>query len=117
MRRLVLAAAILASACAGPERPLLDEFFSASRLRDRTALQKISTTIFEPRERGIVRRFEILKVEASPGSGRERKTVTISAPVATPDGKTVQKTLDVALERDGSGRWLVTAVTEAGSRP
>jgi hypothetical protein len=106
---------VACAACAGPERPLLEEFFAASRLRDRTALQKISTTIFEPRERGIVRKFDIVKVASRGGAGR--KEVTISAPVAAPDGGTVQKTLEVTLELNPSGRWMVTAVSEPGSRP
>ena len=41
-----------------PEEPLLGEFFNASRLRDRTALQKIATTIFDPARDGIVTGFE-----------------------------------------------------------
>ena len=110
------AAALACAACAGPERPLLERFFSASRLRDRTALGQISTTIFEPRERGIVRRFDILKVVAR-GGNPAREEVTIAAPVALPDGRTVQQTLEVVLERDASGRWLVTAVNASGYRP
>jgi hypothetical protein len=112
---LAFAAAVACAACAGPERPLLEQFFAASRLRDRTALQKISTTIFEPRARGIVRQFEIVKVV--PRADGSRRDVTIVAPVATPDGRTVQETLDVSLERDAGGRWIVTAVNESGSRP
>jgi hypothetical protein len=106
--------ALACAACAGPERPLLEEFFAASRLRDRTALQKISTTIFEPRERGIVRQFEIVKVSRT---GAGRKDVTITAPVATADRGTVQKTLAITLELNAAGQWFVTAVSEPESRP
>ena len=41
---------------------LLDQFFSASRLRDRTALQKIATVILEPLEQGTVTTFTITNV-------------------------------------------------------
>ncbi|HEV3142199.1 MAG TPA: hypothetical protein VGY57_16850, partial [Vicinamibacterales bacterium] len=94
-----------------------EQFFSASRLRDRTALQKIATVVFEPRERGIVRTFDVLKVEAHRDGGRDRKNVTITAPVALPNGQTKQQTMVVAMERDESGRWIVTAVDDSLSRP
>lgn len=115
-RRLALAAAFGCAACAGPERPLIDQFFAASRLRDRTALQKISTVVFEPRERGIVTTFDVVKVESLRDGGRDRKNVTITAPVALPDGGTRRETLLVALQRDEAGRWMITGVQDE-SRP
>ena len=108
---------MLTSACAGPERPLLDQFFAASRLRDRTALQSIATVIFEPRERGIVTTFDVLKVEERHDGSRERKDVTIAAPVALPDGRTKRTTLAITMVRDDTGRWIVTAVDDSLSRP
>ena len=108
--------ALVAAACAGPERALIDQFFAASRLRDRTALAKISTVIFEPRERGIVTTFDVVKVESLCDGGRDRKSVTISAPVALPAGGTRRETLLVTLDRDEAGRWMVTAVRDE-SRP
>ena len=117
IRKLVLVAALLAGACAGPERPIIEQFFSASRLRDRTALQPIATVLFEPRERGIVTRFEVVKVETRAGGSPEHRDVTIAAPVAMPDGRTIQKTLVISMERDKAGRWIVTAVDDSVSRP
>jgi len=117
MRRFVIALAVLTSACSGPERPLIDQFFAASRLRDRTALEKIATVIYEPRERGIVTTFDVLAVDTRRDGGRERKSVTIAAPVTLPDGRRVPKTLAVTLDRDASGRWIVTAVNDSLSRP
>lgn len=113
MRRFVIAVAFLTTACAGPERPLLDQFFAASRLRDRTALQKISTVIFEPRERGIITTFDVIRVTRNGA----RKDVTIAAPVAMPDGRRIRKTLVVTMTRDGAGRWIVTAVSDSLSAP
>jgi hypothetical protein len=44
------------------ERLLLDQFFSASRLRDRTALARFATVVFEPHTDGIVLDFVVLAV-------------------------------------------------------
>ncbi|HEY6211858.1 MAG TPA: hypothetical protein VIW45_06215 [Vicinamibacterales bacterium] len=107
-RSCLLALALVASACAGPEQPLLDRFFAASRLRDRTQLQAIATVVFEPRERGIVTKFTVVRVDASGG----RRVVTIHAPVELPDGRTVQKTFAVTLTLDNEQRWIVTAVDD-----
>lgn len=144
-RRLVLAAALACIAGWGcsvrPEEPILARFFGASRLRDRTALGRVATTIFEPRTDGIVRRFEIARVgplsrrrstsadadvaarsldDAGPGANPDRATeleteeIQVTAPVEMPDGATVNKTLDVTLQRaiaaDATGHWIVTAV-------
>ena len=103
--------ALLLSGCsAHPEEPLLERFFEASRLRDRTALQSISTVIFEPRDDGIVTRFDITNVtQEERGEGTATKNVTLKAPVKLPDGRILQKTLTVTMEKR-SGNWLVTGV-------
>jgi hypothetical protein len=44
------------------ERALLDQFFDASRLRDRTALARFATVVFEPHIDGIVEEFVVLDV-------------------------------------------------------
>src|SRR5258708_7635295 len=44
------------------ERVLVDRFFAASRLRDRTALARFATVVFEPRTDGIVEDFVVLDV-------------------------------------------------------
>ena len=41
------------------EKALVDQFFSASRLGDKTAAQSVSTVFFDPREQGLVRQFTI----------------------------------------------------------
>jgi hypothetical protein len=109
---LAVVLSLAAAACAGPERPLLEQFFAASRLRDRTALQSIATVIFEPRERGIITKFQIVRVDARSAGARDRKDVTITAPVALPNGQTIRKMMVVSMERDESGRWIVTAVDD-----
>lgn len=50
----------LACGDGGADYLLFERFFAASRLRDRTALARFSTVVFEPHVDGIVVRFEIL---------------------------------------------------------
>ncbi len=105
-------AALIATGCSPPaEQPLLQQFFAASRLRDRTALQNIATIVFEPREQGTISTFEITNVSSRRDGGRELKDVTISAPVRLPTRETVQKTLVVTLEKIDN-RWMVISVRE-----
>jgi hypothetical protein len=62
--RLAVASVVVAltavTCTTGPERALLDQFFTASRLRDRTALARFATVVFEPRRDGIVAEFVVL---------------------------------------------------------
>ncbi len=127
----VLTLALLIAACAryGPEQTLLDQFFSASRLRDKTALQAFATVPFEPHVQGTVTTFTIVRVspdEHKPLNMRESerriteisvddprqpidvskyagemvsKDVTIQAPVRLPNGRTARKILNVILQR------------------
>ena len=109
-------AIILASACsAPPERSILEQFFAAARLRDNTVLKTLASVTFEPLDQGIIVDFEIATVTVE---NEHRKTVTITAPVRMPDGRTVEKTLVVTLERAESNgdpgaarRWMVTKIT------
>ena len=112
---LTLAAVGVVGCSAKAEEPILKQFFAASRLRDKTALQEFSTVTFEPLESGIITTFEITGVTVEQSeAGNVTKNVTITAPVIQPDGQTVQKTLVVILELK-LGRWLITGV--AASRP
>ena len=101
----------LAAGCsAHAEEPLISEFFAASRLRDKTALQAFSTVIFEPKEDGIVTRFTITGVSAEPPNGKPRtKNVTLEAPVKRPDGQTITKRIVVTMEQRAE-RWIITGV-------
>ena len=116
---LVALAGTLAACSSRTEEPILSGFFNASRLRDRTALQKLATTSFDPARDGIITSFDITGVATSQARGRVTKEVSISAPVKLPNGQTLQKNLVVTLERDVSGdgrvapRWIVTAIRDA----
>jgi hypothetical protein len=122
IRVLILVAALAATeAACSPrtEEAILGAFFHASRLRDRTALQKLATTIFDPAVDGIITGFNITGVVTGQAPGRVTRDVSISAPVKLPGGQTLEKNLVVTLERDGSGgggtaeRWIVTAIRDA----
>ncbi len=106
---VVAALCVAAAGCAryGAERAVLEQFFSASRLRDRTALQQIATTIFEPREQGTVSDFTILSVTDPETSrtGTVSEQVTVSAPVRLPDAGTVRRTIVLLLQK--RDRWMV----------
>jgi hypothetical protein len=117
-------AATLAACAPRPEQPVLAEFFNASRLRDRTALQKIATTIFDPARDGIITDFTVRRIEAHEAGGRVTQDVSISAPVKPIDGPTVEKQLGVTLEKDAAGirsgvpdRWIVTAFRVDAAAP
>jgi hypothetical protein len=53
----------LAAGCSShPEQPILNQFFTASRLRDNTSLNNITMVSFEPRTQGTVTTFDIVTV-------------------------------------------------------
>jgi hypothetical protein len=111
----LLVAAMIAAACApGREQLLLEQFFQASRLRDRTALQRIATVIFEPLEQGTVTDFTITAAVDVPDSpaGVKARQVTVTAPVRLPNGQTATRKILLLLERR-TDRWLVTGFTTA----
>jgi hypothetical protein len=86
--------AALAGCSGARERALLDQFFSASRLRDLTALRTVSSVVFEPREQGTVLGFQIKSIEeVSAGS----KIVHVDAQVRRPNGQTGRETLLVTI--------------------
>jgi hypothetical protein len=114
--RLSLAAALTALVLSGctvaPEEPILDQFFIHSRLRDTTALSAFSSVILEPTTQGIVTTFHIVRVTITardPEGGAAGKEVTLNAPVELPDGRIVDKTLVVGMERRESG-WKISSV-------
>jgi len=59
---LTLAAATLIGCSSTPEQPILQQFFTASRLRDNTTLAGFAATAFEPGTDGIVTTFTITDV-------------------------------------------------------
>ena len=109
---LVALLVLSVSACSGSaERPLLERFFSAARLRDRTALADVATTAFEPREQGTVLSFDVVSVQPTVTDGKD---VTVSARLRLPSGETIDRALVVS-ERQIGGQWMVTAVRDAST--
>src|ERR1700730_6360979 len=55
--------AVVLTACSSPsEQPILNQFFTASRLLDNSSLDNFATVIFEPRTHGTVMSFTITSV-------------------------------------------------------
>ena len=120
--RRVAAAATLAFAavtCGHPkEQALVDQFFSASRLGDKTAAQTVSTVFFDPRDQGLVRDFTIDNVGAEEESGGvATKSVRLSASVESPEGVTAKKTIFVTMQRRAGAAWMITGVMVAVPAP
>jgi hypothetical protein len=114
IRALMLGVALATAiaGCARVEEPILGEFFHASRLRDRTALQKLATVSFDPAVQGIVTGFEITGVSTRRERDAAMKDVAISAPVTLMSGQVIEKRLVVTIQQM-DGRWMVVAITDA----
>src|SRR6266702_3840279 len=70
-----LSALTLAVGCSGfAEQSILNQFFTASRLRDNTSLANITMVSFEPRTQGTVTKFDIVSV-----TPEQRKPLTLKA--------------------------------------
>jgi hypothetical protein len=112
---MMVALCLGAIACAGGyEQALLAQFFTASRLIDRTALQNMATVIFDPRTDGTVLRFDVERIASE---DHNEKRVTVSARVHLPNGEIVQQTLIVTMRRTDptvdkgvTSRWMITKV-------
>lgn len=103
-----LALALAFYGCGGArEHALLDRFFSASRIRDLTALHDVATVVFEPREQGTVLGFDITSIQRR----GDDEDVDVSARLRTPAGEIVRKDLRVTITGG-----FVTSVTPAPSR-
>jgi hypothetical protein len=60
---LAMSTLVFAAGCSGSsEQPILNQFFTASRLRDNTSLNNLTMVSFEPHTRGTVTTFEIVNV-------------------------------------------------------
>lgn len=107
------------TACGHPvEKALVERFFSASRLSDKTAAQAVSTVVFDPRDQGLVRQFTIRDVTPEEVSGGvASKNVTLSASVESPDGVQSQKTIFITMQRHPGAAWMITGVMVAVPAP
>lgn len=85
---------------------MLTRFFEAARLHDMTAVAALSDVTFNPRTEGVVREFDVVDVQRA----GESEVLTVDARVAAPDGRDVQRTLTVTLERR-EGRLVVTGIS------
>jgi hypothetical protein len=100
------------------EKALVDQFFSSSRLRDRTAVQSIATVFFDPKDQGLVRQFAIVNVTPEEQSGGlTSKNVTIRASVESLAGMMSDKTIFITMQRRPDADWMITGVTVASAAP
>jgi len=72
---VVSLAAVTLAACSTPEQPILNQFFTASRLRDTTSLANFTTVAFEPNVQGIIISFDITNVTAEQRKPLELRTL------------------------------------------
>jgi len=94
-------------ACRGAaEQPVVDRFFAASRLHDRTALADVATVELDPIHDGAVTDFKILHIDREAAS----ETVTVDATMHLPDGSFAQRQLVLTLKKQADGRLMVTGV-------
>jgi hypothetical protein len=68
----LLGAATLIACSSTPEQPILNQFFTASRLRDNTTLAAFAAVAFEPGTQGTVTTFDITSV-----TPEQRKPLTL----------------------------------------
>jgi hypothetical protein len=76
----LLAAATLAGCSSTSEQPILNQFFTASRLRDNTTLAGFAAVAFDPKTDGIVTAFDITSV-----SPERRRPLTLKSLARTHD--------------------------------
>jgi hypothetical protein len=70
----------IAGCSSAPEQPILNQFFTASKLRDNTSLQNFAIVTFDPRTEGIVSSFDITSVGAE-----QRKPLNVKLLAKTVD--------------------------------
>ena len=111
--------ALSAAACGHrQETALLDQFFSASRLRDRTAAQSVATVFFDPADQGLVRQFTVRTVTPEERHGDvTTKSVTVGATVESPDGRRAEQTIFVTMERRRNAGWMITGMAVSAPGP
>ena len=99
---------MLSAACSGAaEQPVVERFFSASRLHDRTALNEVATVSIDPVTQGSVTDFTILHIDRE----ATNETVTVEATMHLPDGSFGRRKIVLTLKRSPAGTLMVTGVT------
>ncbi len=92
---------------------MLDKFFTASRLHDRTALSDVATVELDPVHDGAVTDFTILHIDRETAS----ETVTVDATMHLPSGLFARKQLVLTLKKQHDGKLLVTGVMLGRAAP
>ena len=99
---------LLLAACRGAaEQPVVDRFFTASRLHDRTALNAVATVSIDPVTQGTVTEFTILHIDRE----ATNETVTVDATMHLPSGEFEKRKIVLTLKRNPDAALVVTGVT------
>jgi len=93
---ITLAAATLIGCSSMSEQPILQQFFSASRLRDNTTLAGFAAASFEPGADGIITSFTITNV--SPG---QRKPLALKSLAKAAEDAVAAETVVVDMSING----------------
>jgi hypothetical protein len=94
------------AACAGAaEQPVVEKFFAASRLHDRTALADVATVSIDPIVDGAVTDFKILHIDRE----QTNEMVTVDATMHLANGTFARRRVVLTLKRQ-DGKLMVTGV-------
>ena len=114
MRRLIIASltAVFLAGCSGAsEQPILNQLFTASRLRDNTTLNGFSMVALDPRTQGSVTTFSIVSVTPETSTPLTLKTLAGTYEAAKADDAAFTKRHD---EYELAHAEEVTRVIKAG---
>ena len=101
---------ILSSSCgwSSADEQVITKFFQQSRLYDTTRMANFARVVFDPRVEGVVDRFRITsRSDEELDGNRVRRQATLDTHVRTVGGE-YERTLVVTLDRDETGRWMIT---------
>ena len=113
---LLLCCVLTACLASGSDHQLLDRFFAASRLRDRTALARLATVVFEPARDGIVTDFSVLRTTTI---NTDQRQLTVRVTVRPFRGSPAERTVLVTTTRraaagleSATSPWVITALRQ-----
>ena len=116
---VLLCSALTACLASGTDHQLLDRFFAASRLRDRTALARLATVVFEPARDGIVDDFSVVRTTAI---NADQRQLTVRVTVRPFGHSTTERTLLITTTRreaaglkTATSPWVITELRQAPS--
>ena len=89
------------------DEQVLTTFFEQSRLYDTTRVAAVARVIFDPRVEGVVERYRVTARNDQPLDGRRLRRQSVLAARVRTVGREYDRLLQVTMERDADGRWMV----------